>query len=75
MPKINEMFLKLEGFQYDTSLDLNMERYHIRLSKNASYLCMIIISLGKYHYKRLPMEIDCSKELFQQKMNDLFHVF
>ena len=29
MPKINEMLLKLEYFQYDTSLDLNMGYYHI----------------------------------------------
>ena len=29
MPKINEMLLKLEGFQYDKSLDLNMVYYHI----------------------------------------------
>ena len=33
MPKTNEMFLKLEGFQYAASLDLNMGFYHIRLSK------------------------------------------
>ena len=33
MTKINEMLLKLEGFQYATSLDLNMGYYHIRLSK------------------------------------------
>ena len=29
MPKINDMLLKLEGFQYDASLDLNMGYYHI----------------------------------------------
>ena len=29
MPKINEMLLKLEGFQYATSLDLNMGYYNI----------------------------------------------
>ena len=34
MPKINQMLLKLEGFQYDTSLDLNMGYYHTQLSKN-----------------------------------------
>ena len=32
MPKINEMLLKLEGFQYATSLDLSMGYYHIQLS-------------------------------------------
>ena len=29
MPKINEMLLKLEGFWYAASLDLNMGHYHI----------------------------------------------
>ena len=29
MPKTNEMLLKLEGFQYTTSLDLIMVYYHI----------------------------------------------
>ena len=32
MPKILEMLLKLYGFQYATSLDLNMGYYHIHLS-------------------------------------------
>ena len=46
MPKINVMLLKLEGFQYATSLDLNMGYYHIHLSKNASNLCTIILPRG-----------------------------
>ena len=29
MPKINEMLLKLEGFQYATSIDLDMGYDHI----------------------------------------------
>jgi hypothetical protein len=31
IPKIQDMLLKLEGFQWATSLDLNMGYYHIRL--------------------------------------------
>ena len=31
MPKINEMLLKLEGFQYAKSLDLSIGYYHIRI--------------------------------------------
>ena len=31
MPKINEMLLKLEGFKYAKSLDLNMGYYYIWL--------------------------------------------
>ena len=48
MPKICEMLLNLEGFQYAMSLDLNMGYYHIRLSNQASNVCTIIIPWGKY---------------------------
>ena len=73
MPNIYEVLLKLEGFQYAVSLDLNMVYYHIQLRSNASSLCTIILPWGKYHYKRLPMGIANSPEIFQQNMNDLFH--
>ena len=75
MPKINEMLLKLEGFHYATLLDLNMGYYHIQLSANASNLCTIILPWGKYRYKRPPIGIANYPQSFQQKMNDLFHVF
>ena len=75
MPNINEMLLILDGFQYATPLDLNMGYYHIRLSKNASNFCMIVLTWLKYHYKHLPMGVAISPDIFQQKMNDLFHVF
>ena len=75
MPKINETLLKLEGFQYDTSLDLNKGYYHIQLIKNASNLCTIIIPRGKYQYKCLPMGVAYSPDIFQHKMNDLYYGF
>ena len=68
MPNINEMLLKLEGFQYDTLLDLNMRYYNIRLSKNESSLCMIILLWGKYCYKRLPMGVDNSPGISNRKL-------
>ena len=69
------MLLKLEGFQYATSLDLNMGYYHIRLSNNASNLCTIILPWGKYCYKCLPMGVMNSPDTLQQKTNYLFHGF
>ena len=36
MPKINRILLKLEGFKYDTPLNLNMGYYHIQIHKYAS---------------------------------------
>ena len=43
IPKINYMLLNPEGFQYVTSLDLNMGYCHIRLRKKASNICTIIL--------------------------------
>jgi hypothetical protein len=43
LPKIHDMLQKLEGFQYATSLDLNMGYYHILLTPNASRLCTVVL--------------------------------
>ena len=75
MSRINDMLLRLEGFQYDTSLDLIMGYYHTRLRKNARDLCTIILPWGKYRYKRLPTGVANYPNIFQQKTNDLFHGF
>ena len=57
------------------SLDLNMGYYHIRIRKNASKLCAIILLWGKYWYKRLPMGVANSPDILQQIMNYLFYGF
>ena len=74
MPKINEMLLKLEGFQFATLLDFNMRYYRIQRTEHASNLCTIIIALGKYRYKHLPMVVSNSPENLKQNMNDLLQV-
>ena len=75
MPKRNKNLLKLEGSQYSMSIDLKMVYCHIRLSKNGSNSCTIIIPWGKYRYKRLPTGVTNSPEIFQHKMKDSFHEF
>ena len=73
MPKICEILLNLEGFQYVAPLVLNMVYYHIRFIDQASNLCTIILPWGNYKYKRLPMGICKSPEIFHEKMNEMFH--
>ncbi len=53
------------------ALDLNMGYYTIRLEPDASRICTIIFSWGKYSYKRLPMGIACSPDIFQSKISEL----
>jgi hypothetical protein len=58
---------ELEGFTFATALDLNMGYYTIRLDKldpAASKICTIIFPWGKYSYKRLPMGIAGSPDIF-----------
>ena len=71
IPKIQDLLLKLEGFQYATSLDLNMGYYHIELSPDSKRLCTIVLPWGKYEYQKLPMGLSNSPDIFQEKMSSL----
>jgi hypothetical protein len=72
IPKISMVRMQeLEGFSYATALDLNMGYYTIRLDPDASKICTIIFPWGKYSYKRLPMVIAGSPDIFQGKMLEL----
>jgi len=71
IPKITTVLQELEGFQYATQLDLNMGYYTIRLDPDASKICTIVLPWGKYSYKRLPMGISGSPDIFQEKMSSL----
>ena len=71
IPKIQELLLKLAGFQYATCLDLNMGYYHIELTPAAKRLCTIIFPWGKYEYQKLPMGLCNSPDIFQERMSSL----
>ena len=51
IPYIQDLLLKLEGFQYATSLNLNMGYYHIELTPFSKSLCTIVMPWGKYDYQ------------------------
>ena len=75
IPKIQDLLLKLEGFQYATLLDLNMGYYHIELAPESQRLYTIVLPWGKYEYLKLPMGLCNSPDIFQEKMNKLFAGF
>jgi hypothetical protein len=62
---------ELEGFTFATTIDLNMGYYTTRLDPNSSRICTVIFPWGKYSYKRLPMGIAGSPDIFQSKMSEL----
>ena len=71
IPPIQDLLQKLDGFTHATSLDLNMGYYTIKLTPGASNLCTIVLPWGKYCYKRLPMGVAGSPDIFQEKMTSL----
>ena len=72
IPKIQDLLLKLEGFQHAMSLDLNMGYYHIELMPFSKRLCTIIMPWGKYKYQHHPMGLCNSPDIFQERMFELF---
>ena len=74
IPHIQDMLTNLEGFQYATSLDLNMGYYHLELDERSKELCTIVLPFGKFEYQRIPMGLCNSPDIFQEKMNEHFTV-
>jgi hypothetical protein len=71
LPKISDLLKKLSGFKYATAVDLSMGYYHIPLDLGAHKLCTTIFPWGKYQYKRLPMGVKTSPDIFQRIMYEL----
>ena len=72
IPKIQDLLLKLEGFQHTMSLNLNMGYYHIELMPFSKRLCTIVMPWGKHKYQHLPMGLCNSPNIFQECMFELF---
>ena len=68
--RIGETMQQLEGFQYSTSLDLNMGYYTIRLPPASQYMTRIVTEFVKFRYNRLPMGMCSSGDIFQAKVDD-----
>jgi hypothetical protein len=75
IPKIQDLLLKLEGFQYAMTLDLNMGYYDIELSPSSKCLCTIVMPFGKCAYQHLPMGLCNSPDIFQECMYEIFFRF
>ena len=56
-------------------MDLNVGYYHICISEESRNLCTIILPWVKYLYKLLPMEVNNSPDIFQEKTNKMFRGF
>lgn len=67
-----EIFRTMDGFEYCTTMDLNMGFWAICLSPYSQQLCTIVLPWGKYCYLRLPMGLAVSPDVYQEKMAGIF---
>jgi hypothetical protein len=68
---INSTILNEAHYKYATAIDLSMGYYHIPLDLEAQKLSTTILPWGKYQYKRLPMGVKTSPDIFQRIMYEL----
>ena len=62
---------KLEGFQYSTTLDINMGYYTITILPASQEMTTIVTEFGKFRYNRIPMGMFDSDGIFQDKVDNL----
>ena len=71
IPKIQHLLHKLRGFQWVTTIKLNMGYHNILVDSESSKLCTVVLPWGKYEYLRLPMGLCNAPDIFQEKMENL----
>jgi len=71
IPNIQDMLLNPEGFQWSTSLDLNMGCHHICLNPASKQLCTVALPFRKHECQAIPMGLCNSPDIFQEKMSEL----
>ena len=72
MPHIMDLIQDIGEYAYVTALDLSMGYYHFELDEKLKELSTFMLPWGLYRYKRLPMGLNISPDLFQEKISRLF---
>ena len=66
LPKIDEMYGRLKGAKYFTTLDLRSGYYHIGLSENSKAKMALITPFSKYQFEVVPFGLAQAPAYFQQ---------
>ena len=54
LPKIDEMFTKLKGARFFSTIDLRSRYYHIGLTRESRAKSAFIVPMGKWEFKHTP---------------------
>ena len=69
LPKINEMYAKLKGAKFFSTIDLRSGYYHIALSKDSRVKTAFVMPFGKYEFLQVPFGLAQAPAFFQHLMN------
>ena len=70
LPKIDELYARLQGLKVFSTLDLRSGYYHIGLSKSAKPKTALVISgIGKYQFNRVIFGLAQAPAYFQTLIN------
>ena len=71
LPKIDELYEKLQGYKVFSTLDLWSEYYHIGLSDSAKPKTAFVVSgMGKFEFNRVPFGLAQVPAYFQRLINE-----
>ena len=66
LPEIDEMYGRLKGAKYFTTLDLRSGYYHIGLSEGSKAKTAFVTPFGKYQFEVVPFGLAQAPAYFQQ---------
>ena len=75
MPKVKDIFSKLNGSKYFTTLDLRAGYHHIPLDKSSIPKTAFNLPFGKYEYVKVPFGLAQAPAYFQELMTSILKDF
>ena len=71
LPKIDEMYAKLKGAKFFSTIDLRSGYYHIALGKDSRAKTTFVTPFGKYQFLQVPFGLAQAPTYFQHLMNQV----
>ena len=71
LPKIDEMYAKLKGVKFFSTIDLRSGYYHIALGKDSRAKTAFVTPFGKYEFLQVPFGLAQAPAYFQHLMNQV----
>ena len=75
MPKVEDIFSKLNGATYFTTLDLCTGYHHIPLDRSSIPKTAFKLPFGKYEYVKVPFRLAQAPAYFQELMTSILKDF